>query len=124
MVLVLNIVSNLVLVGTNRGYKVSSAPELAFGEFFRLLLYPCGCLFFHNLYGICCRVFWWNINVQMNMFIANVPLANGKPFPLCYLLEPSFHLLFNIRVTQYFSSVFGNKYEMVTTLPCAVLKTL
>ena len=52
-------------------------------------------------------MFQWYIYIQVDMLIANVPLAYDKSFPACYLLEHPFHLLFNITIAQYFAAILG-----------------
>ena len=58
------------------------------------------------------------------MLISNVPCVYLQTFPLCNELEHSLEMVFNVSVSQYFSTVFGTPYEVVITHPRCMIKLI
>lgn len=118
--LVIDVVSDHLLIKTNGGNKVPPSPKRAWWEFLGLLFDPRGALAFHNLNGIGNTVLWWDIHVEMDVVISNVPSMNTKTFPLCNGLEYSLELCFDVSICHHFASVLRDPNQMVLTIVCAV----
>ena len=115
MLLVLHIVFDLVLIQTDCGDKVASAPQGAFGKLVRLLLDPGRRFSFQNLEGIGNTVFGRNVENDMDVFISDMPLLYRESLPLCYLFEYPLQLLFNVDVCQDLATVLGSPDDMIRT---------
>ena len=86
------------LLNADGRYEVSPSPQDAFWKLLALLLNPTRCFGFQDLNDVRDGIFGRNADMEMNMFISDMPGMNVKPFPMRNLLEFSFQLLFNIGV--------------------------
>ncbi len=60
--------------------------------------------------------------IEMDVFVADGPLDDCKPFPLADEFENSLEFCFNIVIGQYFSSVSGSPDYMVLADVSTVFK--
>lgn len=118
--LIVNVVPDLVFVGTDRGDKVPACPQSALREFLRLLLEPHGCFSFQDLRDVRCRVFGRYRDKQVYVLVADVPGVDVQFFPLCDVLEHSLQFLFDVCILQYRTTVLGTPDHVVVTDPRAV----
>jgi hypothetical protein len=80
--LVTKICFNSILVDTDCGDKVSSTPETTLGNLFVFLLEPRAGFGLDESDSIRDRILRWNNEIQVDMFIADMPGSNPEVFPV------------------------------------------
>lgn len=120
MALVLDVPLDRILVQSDRGHEISPFPQRALRELLGLFLDPCGGFAFDQRNGIRNRVFGRNGDVQMNMFIPDMPCFQGKSLPSADQLENTLEFLFNVLIGQHLSAIPGCPDHVVFADPSAV----
>ena len=102
--------------------KVASGPETAAGKLLVLLLDPSTGFDLNHTDCIGHRVFGWDNEIQVDMFVSDVPALDHKVFPAADQLEQSLEFLFNILIGHNSASILWSPNQVVLTDVCAMIK--
>jgi hypothetical protein len=122
--LVLDVPFHHVFVESCGRYKVSSSPQCSEWKLLGLLLDPCGTLSLDQLHGIGGRIFEWYGEMQMNVFVSDMPCVDGKTLPFADCLEYAFEFLFNVLVRKHGAAIFWTPDEVIIAFPCAMVQVV
>ena len=108
------------LVETSGTNEVPTCPEWTFGKLLGLLLDPGGCFLLQYLDDVGDRVFRRNGDVEVDVFVTDMPGEDLQLLPLRDVLEHTPQFQFNECVSKYLSSVLGAPDYVVVTDPRCV----
>ena len=108
------------LINTDGGDKVAALPECTLGEFLGFLLDPGAGFALEYLEYVRYGVLGWDGDIQVDVFVSDVPRLDVAVFPEGDVFELTFQFLFNILVFEYRSPVLGTPHDVVVTHPGSV----